>query len=127
MEHAYVWAILHGCIPVLIMDDVDLAWSSTLNYDEFSIRVPEAKIPRLYEILIAVPKERIASMQKRLREIWPRFAYVNYRHDLKSRLQTLGYKTNLMDGQTALRRDWLGDDAFDTLMQVLYQKASAKL
>jgi hypothetical protein len=34
-------AILHGCIPVLIMDNVDPVFGNALNWESFSIRIPE--------------------------------------------------------------------------------------
>ena len=34
-------------------------------------------MPRLFEILRAVPPERVAAMQATLRQIWPRFSYID--------------------------------------------------
>lgn len=34
-------AVLHGCVPVVVMDDVDPVFSSVLDWSAFSIRVPE--------------------------------------------------------------------------------------
>ena len=34
-------AVLHGCLPVVIMDDVDPVFASVLEWDSFSVRVPE--------------------------------------------------------------------------------------
>lgn len=34
-------AISHGCIPVLIMDDVDPVFASVLDWPSFSIRIAE--------------------------------------------------------------------------------------
>ena len=33
--------MLHGCLPVVIMDDVDPVFASILDWDSFSVRVPE--------------------------------------------------------------------------------------
>ena len=34
-------AVLHGCLPVVIMDDVDPVFASVLDWESFSVRVPE--------------------------------------------------------------------------------------
>ena len=34
-------AILHGCIPVVIMDNVDPVFATILDWDSFSVRVKE--------------------------------------------------------------------------------------
>lgn len=34
-------SILHGCIPVVIMDEVDPVLATALDWDSFSIRVKE--------------------------------------------------------------------------------------
>jgi len=127
-SNAYAYAIQHGCIPVLIMDDVDLAWGTVLDYSRFSIRVPEADMARLYDILAAVPPEEVARMQAALRAIWPRFTYYRYRLDMERRLKALGADTRHMRSQMPDPReaDSLGDDALDTLMQALYAKLKAR-
>lgn len=32
-------AILHGCVPVLVMDDVQPIWDGVLDWDSFSVRI----------------------------------------------------------------------------------------
>lgn len=34
-------AVLHGCVPVVIMDHVDPVFASALDWDNFSVRVQE--------------------------------------------------------------------------------------
>ena len=44
-------SILHGCIPVIIMDDVDEKFSTVVDYSKFSVRIAEkdiAKVRTLY-------------------------------------------------------------------------------
>ena len=38
-------AVLHGCLPVVVMDDVDPVFSSLLDWDSFSVRIPEVSPP----------------------------------------------------------------------------------
>ena len=40
-------AVRHGCIPVILIDNVHLPFESLLNYTAFALRVPEAQVERL--------------------------------------------------------------------------------
>ena len=37
-------AVLHGCVPVVVMDGVHAIFESLLDWRTFSIRVPESEI-----------------------------------------------------------------------------------
>ena len=39
-------AILHGCIPLVVMDGVDAVFESILDWSRFSVRLPSSDIPR---------------------------------------------------------------------------------
>eukprot|EP00798_Chlamydomonas_sp_ICE-L_P006523 gene6523-3163_t len=43
--------ILHGSVPVVIMDEVHAVYESILDWDQFSIRISEASIPHLPEVM----------------------------------------------------------------------------
>ena len=47
-----------------------------LDASAYSIRVPRADMPRLLEILRAIPANKVATMQRALRRAWPRFSYL---------------------------------------------------
>ncbi|KAG2437847.1 hypothetical protein HXX76_005465 [Chlamydomonas incerta] len=70
-------AVLHGCIPVVIMDNVHAVFESILDWESFSIRIREddAALEALPQLLEAVPPERVAKMQRNLARVWHRFAY----------------------------------------------------
>eukprot|EP00899_Mesostigma_viride_P028345 jgi/Mesvir1/8696/Mv02633-RA.1 len=123
-SQGYVRALLHGCIPVVIGDDVDESFSNVLNSSKISVRVLEKDIPNLHEILAAIPQEEIEIMQADIRRVWPRFVYRRYRTDLKNRLQKMGYDVSPMEYQvatvTSADGDELGSDAMDTIMELLY-------
>eukprot|EP00899_Mesostigma_viride_P028353 jgi/Mesvir1/8702/Mv26109-RA.2 len=125
-SHGYVRAILHGCIPVVISDDVEEAFSNVLNYSKISVRVLEKDIPNLHAILAAIPQEQVDMMQANIRRVWPRFVYRRYRADLKNRLQKMGYDVSPMEYQvatvTSADGDDLGSDAMDTIMELLYAR-----
>lgn len=40
-------AVLHGCIPVIIMDGVEEKFSGVVDYGAFSLRVPESDIEQV--------------------------------------------------------------------------------
>lgn len=99
-------AIVHGCIPVIIMDDVLVSFQTIIDVDAFSFRVPVKDMGNLPEILKSVPQDDIARMQGNLAKIWNRFTY-NFRNEY----------SNLGPNVT--------DDAFATIMQWLYSRIDA--
>jgi len=40
-------SILHGCIPVIIMDDVEEKFSTIVDYSNFSVRIAEQDIAKV--------------------------------------------------------------------------------
>ena len=68
-------AVRHGCIPVIVMDNVHMPFESTLDYAAFSLRVPERQVEELDAILRAVPAERQRAMREAMRAVWTRFTY----------------------------------------------------
>ena len=69
-------SVLHGCVPVIIMDGVHVVFETILNWSSFSIRIPEADIDKTVEILLAVPERKLRSLQAHLSRVWHRFRYV---------------------------------------------------
>lgn len=66
--------MLHGCIPVIIMDEVHAVFESILDYDSFSVHVPESSIPDVPQILQAITAPQILRMQQHLSTVWQRCA-----------------------------------------------------
>lgn len=60
------------CIPVIIVDNVDVSFESVLDYPSFTVRIPEADAEKLPEILQAVPEERRQEMRTALAKVWKR-------------------------------------------------------
>lgn len=67
--------ILHGSIPVIVMDNTTLPLERVLDYSDFSLRVAVADVPRLEAILRAVSPERVSYMRRRVLEIAPYFIW----------------------------------------------------
>lgn len=93
-------AIVAGAIPVIISDDWVPPFSELINYDDFSIRVPESKIDKLTEILKAIPAEEEARLRGNLKKVYERFVY---------------------------SMDYYGDkDAFESIYEILVRKKQQK-
>lgn len=67
-----VWA---GCIPVIIADAYQLPWHRTLDWDAFSVRIPETQCGNVIRTLMAIPEHRIREMQRALASVRPMFAW----------------------------------------------------
>ncbi|KAM1061604.1 hypothetical protein ACFX13_026667 [Malus domestica] len=64
-----VEAIHAGCVPVLISDNYTLPFSDALDWSQFSVQIPVAKIPDIKTILRAIPYENYLKMQKRVSQV----------------------------------------------------------
>ena len=96
-------SILHGCIPVIIIDNVLGDFESILHIEEFSLRVSFEDMSNLPNILLSVSEEDIKRMQTNIQKIWNRYVY-NFRNSFAD------YGPNVTN------------DAFHTIIQWLYSK-----
>lgn len=64
-----------SCIPVIIQDNVHLAFESILDFPAFSLRIPQADMERVPDILLAVPPARVAELQRGLAKVWRRWGW----------------------------------------------------
>jgi hypothetical protein len=62
-------AILHGCIPVVVMDQVHGVFESIIDWDAFSVRVTEQQVEYMPYILMSISPDRLARMQAKLRRV----------------------------------------------------------
>ena len=60
-------AIMAGCIPILVADDIALPFTTTLDWHTFSLRVDEAAAEGLVPYLRAMPQPRIAALRAGVR------------------------------------------------------------
>jgi hypothetical protein len=122
-------AISHGCIPVIVMDTADPPWGAELDLGAISIRIPVKDIPRIPQLLQAVPAERIADMQAAIERVWHRLLWLSHpllvtqlheqvtRH---SQVRRLPRSSLWAPGVRPLGLEQIQNDAFQTLIQVLH-------
>lgn len=68
-------AIMAGCIPVIVADDILLAFSRQLDWSRFSLRVPESAALTVVPMLRALSPQRLQAMRHELRRVRPYFAF----------------------------------------------------
>ena len=68
-------AVILGCIPVLLSEEIELAFEDTVDYSKFMVRIKPSDISRLKTILKAVSEHEIKSMQEELEKVWKLFSY----------------------------------------------------
>ena len=68
---------LHGCIPVFVQDNTTATLEELLPWEQFAVRVPEARVPHLHADLQQLLHKpgRVAALQRGLACVWPRFVY----------------------------------------------------
>ncbi|KXZ54698.1 hypothetical protein GPECTOR_4g766 [Gonium pectorale] len=130
-------AVLHGCVPVVIMDGVAPVFDSLLDWSAFSLRVREDALHSLPAVLEAVGPERLARMQRKLVRVWHRFAYASGPFMRQQYDNVLGHNARAFPpavqkvslGLTSRDTPFkpvtefpFGDDAFGTIMQWLYHR-----
>jgi hypothetical protein len=66
-------SVMNGCIPVIIMDNVDAALGGmALDEEAFSVRIPEAELKGIMEKLRAIAQADIDRMHRGLEKVWHR-------------------------------------------------------
>ncbi|KAF8034991.1 hypothetical protein BT93_C1119 [Corymbia citriodora subsp. variegata] len=64
-----VESVYAECVPVIISEHYVLPFSDVLNWDAFSIKVEVSAIPRLKEILQAIPEDEYRRLRQGLRAV----------------------------------------------------------
>ena len=55
------------------MDGIELPFENVLNYASFAVRIAEADLPRLPQLLRAISPQRVAALQRGVRAVRQRF------------------------------------------------------
>eukprot|EP00798_Chlamydomonas_sp_ICE-L_P007380 gene7380-504_t len=132
-------AVLHGCLPVIVMDDVHAVLESVIDYSQFSVRIKESEIERTPEILLDITPQEIEGMQRALAKVWTRFVYTGIVRIKESEIERspellLAITPQEIEGmQRALVKVWTRfvykalckKDAMATIMGWLYSRINA--
>ena len=114
-----------GCIPVVVQDNILTPWEDVLAFDAYGLRVPRARLPSLVDIVRDVPAPRVKELQQGLSRVWERFSYSSLALAERRRrcvgLGAAGCKLPAAE-QYLAHPSLTGEDAMDTLMQVLKAK-----
>lgn len=68
-------AIYYECVPVIIADNFPPPLSEVLDWSKFSVVVAEKDIPKLREILLAIPMRRYMAMQTNVKMVQRHFLW----------------------------------------------------
>ncbi|XP_008238441.1 PREDICTED: probable glycosyltransferase At5g03795 [Prunus mume] len=68
-------SIYYECVPVIIADNFPLPLSDVLDWSKFSVAVAEKDIPKLREILVAIPMRRYLTMQINVKMVQKHFLW----------------------------------------------------
>ena len=68
-------AIILGCIPVLLSEEIELAFEDAVDYSKFIIRVKPRDVSKLKEILESISNLEIRSIQQEMEKVWRLFSY----------------------------------------------------
>ncbi|GJP34321.1 hypothetical protein CLOM_g18764 [Closterium sp. NIES-68] len=127
-------AVLLGCIPVILQDDVEQPFEGELiDWDAIAVRVSYSDIPRLFDILRSIPDAEVERLHAAGAAVWPRF--VHLAPHLHQWLQVKPGEEG-EDGDADARRGGSGDervaralapalqsmDMFESLMEVLRRR-----
>ncbi|XP_057849591.2 uncharacterized protein LOC131060391 isoform X2 [Cryptomeria japonica] len=112
-------SILHGCIPVIIQDGIQLPYENMLNYDSFAVRIAEDDIASLIQILRGINETDLEFKLANVHNLWQRFLYRDS-FMLEARRQNASY--GHLDDWAVQFSLLTEDDVFSTLIQVLHYK-----
>ncbi|PQQ03533.1 hypothetical protein Pyn_31309 [Prunus yedoensis var. nudiflora] len=68
-------SIYYECVPVIIADNFPPPLSDVLDWSKFSVAVAEKDIPKLREILVAIPMRRYLTMQINVKMVQKHFLW----------------------------------------------------
>ena len=64
-------AVVFGCIPVIIADDIVLPFADAIPWEDIGVFVDEEDVPKLDSILTSIPIEDILRKQRLLAMLFP--------------------------------------------------------
>ncbi|KAI3838921.1 hypothetical protein MKX03_002697 [Papaver bracteatum] len=70
-----VEAIFYECVPVIISDNYVPPFFEVLDWEAFAVFVAEDDIPKLKDILLAIPEKKYREMHKRVKKLQQHFLW----------------------------------------------------
>jgi hypothetical protein len=134
-------AVLHGCIPVIVIDMAVGPWGHQMQWDRFSVRIHSNDSARIPEILKAMSPEAIENMQRNLAQVWHRQAWLSHpQWSSDARVVLVRNRAVKADWKRQNKTDesevkpWIRtlsfedteNDAFNTLIQWLHYKLTER-
>ncbi|CAI7857568.1 unnamed protein product [Closterium sp. NIES-53] len=111
-------SLLHGCIPCIIQDGIELPFENFLDYPSFAVRIAEADIPKLVTVLNSFSSRQVRAMQRAASLVWMRWFYRSAVLLEAGRQRAQGKEV----GEWVADLEGMeGDDAVDTLLQLLHE------
>ncbi len=93
-------AILGGCIPVLVNDDLVLPFEQQLDYLDFVVRIPEAESKTLLPTLVGMSNREISRRCDAMRAVRSAFSYdASQGKALEHILRELARKSSYLTGE----------------------------
>jgi hypothetical protein len=68
-------AVMRGCVPVLVGDNIAQPFGDLYDYTQFSVSVPESNVHNMLHVLEAVTEETQSAMRAQLAELAPRLMW----------------------------------------------------
>jgi len=68
-------AMMVGCIPVIIADEIELPYENSLDWTKLSVKIAEVDAEKTIDILKQIPKSEIKNKQKAIEKVWKSVAW----------------------------------------------------
>ena len=68
-------AMMVGCIPVIIADEIELPYENSLDWTKLSVKIAEVDAEKTIDILKQISKSEIRNKQKAIEKVWKSVAW----------------------------------------------------
>jgi hypothetical protein len=68
-------AMMVGCIPVIIADEIELPYENSLDWTKLSVKIAEVDAEKTIDILKQIPKSEMKNKQKAIEKVWKSVAW----------------------------------------------------
>lgn len=66
--------LLSDCIPVVLANSIVFPFEDTINYEHFTLKIPEAWVGNLWTLLEGISAKQVKELQTKVREMAPYFS-----------------------------------------------------